>query len=117
MNPDNNTSNYYHYGRDELENAIDIWKTFGLFGKHLKKYVTEPNAFKVNCREWSGDGMSQHVILYFHIKVLELFLTYVVIDLINDNLSRFNWKKLTVYAFIFVACLLFVCWLVVIVNY
>ena len=75
------------YTNEDLNKAIDYWYyKFNLNGKKLKEYVIEPNIFMNDKIIWNKiGGINHEIINKFYINLLQLFVTFVIIDLISDN--------------------------------
>ena len=87
----NNQSTTQDISKEDLNHAFDIWEYQGLNGKKLKEYAIEPNVFEQECTKWL---ISEAIIKKFYVNVLSLFVTFVVVDLINDENADSFWNSI-----------------------
>ena len=77
--------------KSDLNDALNTWKNLGLNGKKLKEYAIEPNVFEQESEKWC---IATSIISKFHINLLSLFVTFVVVDLINDDNADHVWQEI-----------------------
>ena len=75
----------------DMDDALTTWENLGLNGKKLKEYAIEPYAFEKESKTWH---IATSIVSKFHINLLSLFVTFVVVDLVNDDNADHVWQQI-----------------------